>query len=72
MPNTLDRFKRWCHDWWVRNICAECPRELDLADWWSREYCESHYRENAKEGGAVAPICGDSRQFPEREEHEIG
>ncbi len=73
MLNTLDRFKQWCRDWWVRNICAECPTELDLEDWWSTECCEFPERESAEECGAVVLACRSAgREERECEQRDAG
>ena len=67
MPSKLDRFKQWCRDFWERNICAECPRSLDLEDWWSTEGSEPQENvlpalsnsSQAKASGE-ARVCGHS------------
>lgn len=67
MPSRLNRFKHWCRDLWERNICAECPRDLDLEDWWSTEGSEP--QENVPpalsnspraKAGVGAGVCGHS------------
>ncbi len=67
MPSKLDRLRQWCRDLWERNICAECPRDLDLEEWWSTEGSEP--QENVlpalsnsppAKAGVGAGVCGHS------------